>query len=97
MALELDSFAKSLEADSGDSVLLSDERTESFRLGGKAPSVVASPATHEALCRVLSRANEADLAVFSPGEEARVVELDMHPKDMTWSSLWSACRRRWSF
>ena len=34
---------------------------KSFRLGGKTPSVVASPADHEALCRVLSRANEAGL------------------------------------
>lgn len=67
MALKLDSFAQSIEADSGDSVLLSDERAESFRLGGKAPSVVASPADHEALCRVLSRANEASLAVFPWG------------------------------
>ena len=67
MALKLDSFAQSIEADSGDSVLLSDERAESFRLGGKTPSVVASPADHEALCRVLSRANEAGLAVFPWG------------------------------
>ena len=67
MALKLDSFAQSLETDLGDSVLLSDERAESFRLGGKAPSVVVSPADHEALCRVLSRANEAGLAVFPWG------------------------------
>ena len=67
MALKLDSFAQSIEADSGDSVLLSDERADSFRLGGRAPSVVVSPADHEALCRVLSRANEAGLAVFPWG------------------------------
>ena len=67
MALKLDSFAQSIEADSGDSVLLSDERAESFKLGGKTPSVVVSPADHEALCRVLARANEAGLAVFPWG------------------------------
>ena len=67
MALTLDSFAQSVETDVGDSALLSDERAESFKLGGKAPSVVASPADHEALCRVLSRANEAGLAVFPWG------------------------------
>ncbi len=67
MALKLDSFAQSIEADSGDSVLLSDERAESFKLGGITPSVVASPADHEALCRVLSRASEANLAVFPWG------------------------------
>ena len=67
MALKLDSFAQSIEADSGDSVLLSDERAESFKLGRRVPSVVASPADHDALCRVLSRANEAGLAVFPWG------------------------------
>ncbi len=67
MALKLDSFAQSLETDLGDSVLFSDERAESFRLGGKAPSVVVSPAGHEAVCRVLARANEAGLAVFPWG------------------------------
>ncbi len=67
MALTLDSFAQSVEADVGDSVLLSDERAESFKLGGKTPSVVVSPADHEALCRVLARANEAGLAVFPWG------------------------------
>ena len=67
MALKLDSFAQSIVADSGNSVLLSDERADSFKLGGKTPSVVVSPADHDALCRVLSRANEADLAVFPWG------------------------------
>ena len=67
MALKLDSFAQSVETDVGDSALFSDERAESFKLGGKTPSVVASPADHEALCRVLSRANEAGLAVFPWG------------------------------
>ena len=67
MALKLDSFAQSIETDFGDSVLWSDERAESFKLGGKAPSVVVSPADHETLRRVLSRANEAGLAVFPWG------------------------------
>ncbi len=67
MAIKLDSFAQTIEADLGDSVLLSDERVESYRLGGKTPSVVVIPADHEALCRVLSRANEAGLAVFPWG------------------------------
>ncbi len=67
MALKLDSFAQTIEADLGDSVLLSDERAESFKLGGKTPSLVASPADHEAVCRVLARANEAGLAVFPWG------------------------------
>ena len=67
MALKLDSFAQSVEAEVGDSALLSDAGTDSFRLGGRTPSVVARPADHEALCRVLARANEADLAVFPWG------------------------------
>ena len=67
MAIKLDSFAQTIEADLGDSVLLSDERAESFKLGGKTPSLVASPADHETLCRVLARANEAGLAVFPWG------------------------------
>ena len=67
MALTLDSFARSVEADLGDAALLSDERAESFKLGGRPPSVVANPADHEALRRVLSRANEAGLAVFPWG------------------------------
>ena len=67
MALKLDSFAQSIEADVGDSALFSDERAESFKLGGKTPSVVVSPADHEALCRVLARSNEAGLAVFPWG------------------------------
>ena len=37
MALKLDSFAQSIEMDLGDSVLLSDERAESFSLGEKRP------------------------------------------------------------
>ena len=67
MAIKLDSFAQTIEADLGDSVLLSDERVESYRLGGKTPSVVVIPAGHEAVCRVLARANEAGLAVFPWG------------------------------
>ncbi len=67
MALKIDSFAQSIEADFGDSVLLSGEDTEPFRLGDKTPSVVVSPADHETLCHVLARANEADLAVFPYG------------------------------
>ncbi|MCY3823710.1 MAG: FAD-binding oxidoreductase [Nitrospinae bacterium] len=67
MANKLDSFARSLEADSGDAVSLSDGRVASFRLSGMTPSVVVSPADHEALCRVLTRANEAGLAVFPWG------------------------------
>ena len=67
MALKLDSFAQSIEADLGDSVQLSDESAESFKLGGKTPSVVVSPSDHESLCRVLARANEAGLAVFPWG------------------------------
>ena len=67
MALKLDSFAQSVEADLGDAVLFSDDRAESFKLGGKTPSVVVSPADHEALCRVLARATEAGLAVFPWG------------------------------
>ncbi len=67
MALKLDSFAQSIEADVGDSALFSDERAESFKLGGKTPSMVVSPADHEALCRVLARSNEAGLAVFPWG------------------------------
>lgn len=67
MAIKLDSFAQTIEADLGDSVLLSDERADSFKLGGRAPSVVVSPADHEALCRVLARANEAGLGVFPWG------------------------------
>jgi len=67
VANKLDSFARSLEADSGDAVSLSDGRVASFRLSGMTPSVVVSPADHEALCRVLTRANEAGLAVFPWG------------------------------
>ncbi len=67
MALKLDSFAQSVEADLGDPALFSDSRRDAFRLGGKAPEVVAAPADHEAVCRVLARANEAELAVFPWG------------------------------
>ena len=67
MAIKLDSFVRSLEADSGDAVSLSDGRAEAFRLSGMTPSIVVSPADHEALCRVLARANEAGLAVFPWG------------------------------
>ena len=67
MARKLDLFTQSVETDLGDSVLLSDERVESFALSGRTPAVVVSPADHEALCRVLSRANEAGLSVFPWG------------------------------
>lgn len=67
MAPNLDAFARAAEADVGDSALFSESGAEAFRLGGRAPSVVARPADHEALCRVLARANEGGLAVFPWG------------------------------
>ncbi|MEE9275005.1 MAG: FAD-binding oxidoreductase [bacterium] len=67
MRATLDAFVQNVLADTGEGDLLTEEGVEDYALGGRAPSLIARPATHESAARTLARATEAGFGVVPWG------------------------------
>lgn len=67
MAASLDAFAQNVAADTGESSIFSDQRVSDYSLCGAVPALIARPASHEAVARILARASEAGLGVVPFG------------------------------
>ncbi|MDA1000133.1 MAG: FAD-binding oxidoreductase [bacterium] len=67
MAASLDAFAQNVAADTGGPSVLSEEGVSDYEVCGALPALVARPADHEAVVRILARAAESGLGVIPCG------------------------------